>query len=50
MRGHEQACYSLLEGPPLRISHHGETVTITTEPLAARPIPPPPAALLGCAR
>jgi len=28
----------------------GETVTTTTEQPAARPIPPPASALLGCAR
>jgi alpha,alpha-trehalose phosphorylase len=36
-----QATYSLQEGAPLEITHHGEQVTMTAKRLA-RPIPPPP--------
>jgi alpha,alpha-trehalose phosphorylase len=31
--------YSLLEGAPLEITHHGETVTLTAEKPVSRPIP-----------
>ena len=27
---HEEARYSLLEGPPLQIAHHGRAITVTT--------------------
>jgi alpha,alpha-trehalose phosphorylase len=37
-----QATYSLLEGAPLEITHHGDKLTVTTERPAAGPIPPPP--------
>jgi alpha,alpha-trehalose phosphorylase len=36
-----QATYSLEEGAPLEITHHGEQLTVTAKRLA-RPIPPPP--------
>ena len=36
-----QATYSLEEGAPLEVTHHGEQVTVTAKRLA-RPIPPPP--------
>jgi alpha,alpha-trehalose phosphorylase len=39
----EQATYSLLEGPPLEITHHGEPATIGSEKPLVRPIPPAPA-------
>jgi alpha,alpha-trehalose phosphorylase len=41
--GHEQATYSLLEGPSLRIVHHGDEVTVEPQRSLSRPIPPPPA-------
>ncbi len=36
---HEEARYSLLEGPPLQIAHHGEAVTIANPEPVSRPIP-----------
>ncbi len=39
---HEQARYSLRDGPPLEIRHHGEALTITAEQPALRQVPPPP--------
>lgn len=42
--------FVIMAGYIVIIGVGGETVTITTEQPAARPIPPPPAALLGCAR
>ncbi|MHB8656537.1 MAG: glycoside hydrolase family 65 protein [Solirubrobacteraceae bacterium] len=36
---HEEARYSLLEGPPLQIAHHGEEVTIANPESVSRPIP-----------
>jgi len=36
------ARYSLLEGAPLQISHHGEKLTISAERAETREIPPPP--------
>jgi alpha,alpha-trehalose phosphorylase len=39
---HHQARYSLLQGAPLQLSHHGEALTITTEQPTTRPVPPPP--------
>ncbi len=38
----QQARYSLLEGAPLEITHHNETVNLTMETPATRPIPAPP--------
>jgi alpha,alpha-trehalose phosphorylase len=38
---HRQARYSLRAGPPLTVTHHGETVTISGDEPATRPIPPP---------
>ena len=36
---HDQARYSLLQGPPLQITHHGQRISVTTtEPLSC-PIP-----------
>jgi alpha,alpha-trehalose phosphorylase len=35
---HEQATYTLLEGPPLTTSHHGEEITLGKKPVV-RPIP-----------
>jgi alpha,alpha-trehalose phosphorylase len=40
---HEQATYSLLDGPPLEITHHGERATIGSEEPLVRPIPRAPA-------
>jgi alpha,alpha-trehalose phosphorylase len=40
-----RATYTLLEGPPLELAHHGEVVTVTAdEPLTLvlPPIPPRP--------
>lgn len=39
----QKARYSLLEGAPLEIAHHGETINVTTEAPATRTIPAPPA-------
>jgi alpha,alpha-trehalose phosphorylase len=34
---HEEARYSLLEGPPLEVTHHGQTINVTTtEPVSCR--------------
>jgi len=38
---HEQARYTLRDGPPLEIRHHGEALTITAGQPALRQIPPP---------
>ena len=38
---HEQARYTLRDGPPLEIRHHGEALTITADQPALRQIPPP---------
>jgi alpha,alpha-trehalose phosphorylase len=35
---HDSAHYSLLQGPPLQITHHGETIKVTDQPIT-RPIP-----------
>jgi len=43
---HEQATYSLLDGEPIELQHHGETVTVNGDGPQSRPIPridPPPA-------
>lgn len=43
---HEQATYSLLEGEPLELHHHGEVVTVNGDGPVSRPIAtidPPPA-------
>ena len=37
-----QATYTLVEGEPLEILHHGETITASTRGTAAASIPPPP--------
>ena len=39
---HGQASYSLLEGAPLEIVHHGQRATVDADPPLTRPIPPPP--------
>ena len=39
---HQAARYSLLEGAPLEIAHHGETANVTAEQPLTRAIPPPP--------
>jgi alpha,alpha-trehalose phosphorylase len=39
---HEQARYSLLQGDPLDIAHHGDNVTLTPDEPVTRPIPKPP--------
>jgi alpha,alpha-trehalose phosphorylase len=36
---HGQARYSLLQGPPLQITHHGETIKVTTDQPVTRAIP-----------
>ena len=36
---HDQARYSLLEGPPLEVTHHGETITVSARRPVSRPIP-----------
>ncbi len=35
----EEARYSLLGGPPLQISHHGQTITVSNPESVSRPIP-----------
>jgi alpha,alpha-trehalose phosphorylase len=35
-----EATYTLLDGDPLEIGHHGQTITISTKEPVARPIPP----------
>jgi alpha,alpha-trehalose phosphorylase len=39
---HQVVRYSLLEGAPLDIAHHGEAVTLSSERAVIRPIPAPP--------
>jgi alpha,alpha-trehalose phosphorylase len=39
---HGEARYSLHDGPPLEIVHHGETVRVMAGEPASRPIPPAP--------
>jgi alpha,alpha-trehalose phosphorylase len=39
--GHRQARYTMLEGEPLEITHHGEATTITAERPTELPIPAP---------
>jgi alpha,alpha-trehalose phosphorylase len=39
--GHSQARYTLVEGDPLEIEHHGQKLTLDGRPLTRR-IPPPP--------
>jgi alpha,alpha-trehalose phosphorylase len=41
--GRAQARYTLLEGRPLEISHHGEPLTLSAQEPATREIPPAPA-------
>jgi alpha,alpha-trehalose phosphorylase len=36
---HEEARYSLLAGPPLEVTHHGQLITVTTGEPRAYPIP-----------
>ncbi|MFG3046390.1 glycoside hydrolase family 65 protein [Streptomyces sp. NPDC048202] len=38
--GADKTTYTLLEGPPLIIEHHGETVTLETDEPAVRTVPP----------
>ncbi len=40
---HARATYTLLDGPPLEITHHGEPATVTSDRPLRRPIPPSPA-------
>ncbi|MFJ6656682.1 glycoside hydrolase family 65 protein [Streptomyces sp. NPDC091377] len=39
---HEKATYALQSGEPLRIAHHGEAVTLSTDGPAVRPVPAVP--------
>ncbi|MER8016767.1 glycoside hydrolase family 65 protein [Streptomyces griseoluteus] len=39
----DKATYTLLEGPPLIIEHHGETVMLEADEPAVRTVPPPTA-------
>jgi alpha,alpha-trehalose phosphorylase len=39
---HEQARYTLVEGDPLEITHHGEPVSLRSARPVTRPIPPAP--------
>jgi alpha,alpha-trehalose phosphorylase len=36
---HDHAGYSLLRGPPLQITHHGQAITVTGHEPVSRPIP-----------
>jgi alpha,alpha-trehalose phosphorylase len=36
---HKEARYSLLQGPPLQITHHGEAITVANPESVSRPIP-----------
>ncbi|MEU0970162.1 glycosyl hydrolase family 65 protein [Streptomyces sp. NPDC005917] len=38
--GADKATYSLLDGPPLTVHHHGEAVTVSTDSPAVRAVPP----------
>ena len=38
-----EAAYTLVEGPPLDVAHHGETVTLSTEQPVTVAVPPTPA-------
>jgi len=38
---HDEAEYRLMDGPPMRLRHHGEPVALADEPVT-RPIPPMP--------
>ena len=40
---HRQAVYTLAEGEPLELIHHGDTITIATDAPVTVPIPPGPA-------
>jgi alpha,alpha-trehalose phosphorylase len=40
--GKERAIYSLLDGSPLEIVHHGDATTLYGEQPLTRPIPAPP--------
>jgi alpha,alpha-trehalose phosphorylase len=40
---HRQARYTLLQGSPLDVAHHGATVTLAPDESVTRPIPKPPA-------
>ncbi len=39
----DQARYSLLEGAPLELTHHGQTISVSARKPVTRAIPPPPA-------
>jgi alpha,alpha-trehalose phosphorylase len=39
----DQARYSLLEGAPLELTHHGQTISVFARKPVTRAIPPPPA-------
>jgi alpha,alpha-trehalose phosphorylase len=36
---HGEARYSLLDGPPLQVTHHGEAITVAAQQSVSRPIP-----------
>ncbi|MEU2618018.1 glycosyl hydrolase family 65 protein [Streptomyces sp. NPDC007157] len=38
--GADKATYTLLDGPPLTVHHHGEPVTVSTDNPAVRAVPP----------
>ncbi|WP_030348379.1 glycoside hydrolase family 65 protein [Streptomyces sp. NRRL S-1022] len=38
--GADKVTYALLDGPPLRLSHHGEPLTVSTDEPAVRAVPP----------
>ncbi|HLL97859.1 MAG TPA: glycosyl hydrolase family 65 protein [Rubrobacteraceae bacterium] len=40
--GHRQAQYTLLQGAPLDVAHHGATMTLGLDEPVTRPIPKPP--------
>jgi alpha,alpha-trehalose phosphorylase len=39
---HHSACYALLDGEPVRLSHHGEQFELTRSHSVERPVPPAP--------
>ncbi|MFB7506866.1 glycoside hydrolase family 65 protein, partial [Streptomyces broussonetiae] len=39
--GPDKATYTLLDGPPLTLHHHGEPLTVSTADPAVRAVPPP---------
>jgi len=38
----DEATYTILEGDPLELAHHGEAITVSPDAPTTRSIPPPP--------